>query len=355
MESGSKFSKIEIYDGQFRGNILVVGRTDSGKTYFIQQFALNNFFGELVKAFWVSGIELSESRKAHIESCFDCDIEFMIVKDEDDLNDILEHFKEINQDSDDSNNNNNNNNVNDTLYGEKKNLDHLIVMDDVSGIADSSKSNFANFLTVSRKYHYNILYAFHVIKTTKEIWQKIISQTTCFNIFPKSTPVNTVLRILQDNCSKTQTKYIPVRNLWIFRLYNDLANSRERTCLTISCDNTNENGPSRYRTKASNPAEQVCYFADSKDDRIYKIFNSERIKEGPFSESIHFKITKLLNKRNFETLNAKNILSQYGSGIRSKRSKIEGEIDGSDDGNSGDRPSGSFKWESARPKYLFGR
>ena len=322
--------------------------------HFIQQLALNNFFGKLVKAYWVSGIDISESRKAQIESCFDCDIEFMIVKDEDDLNDVIEHFKEINQDID--NNNDNDDNVNDTMYGEKKKLDHLIIMDDVSGIADSSKSNLANFLTVSRKYRYNVLYAFHVIKTAKEIWQKRISQTTCFNIFPKSTPVNTVLHILQDNCSKTQTKYIPVRNLWLFRLYNDLANSRERTCLTISCDNTNENGPSRYRTKASNPDQQVCYFADSKDDKIYNIFNSERIKDRKFSETIHFKITKLLNKRNFETLSAKTVLSQYGSGVSPKRAKIEGEIFGTNDGNSGTRLYGrNFKWESARPKYLFGR
>ena len=34
-------STIDIYDGQFRGNILVLGRTDSGKTYYIQQLALN--------------------------------------------------------------------------------------------------------------------------------------------------------------------------------------------------------------------------------------------------------------------------------------------------------------------------
>ena len=237
----------------------------------------------------------------------------------------------------------------------KKKLDHLIVMDDVSGIADSSKSNFANFLTVSRKYHYNVLYAFHVIKTTKEIWQKIISQTTCFNIFPKSTPVTTVLRILQDNCTKTQTKYIPVRNLWIFRLYNDLANSRERTCLTISCDNINENGPARYRTQSSNPEKQVCYFADSKDSRIYKIFNSERIKDEEFSDTIHFKITKLLNKRNFDSVSAKPVLSQYGAGFN-KRSKIEREISGTNDGNSGvGFYGGNFQWESAKPKYLLGR
>ena len=51
-----------IYDGQFGGNILVVGRTGCGKTCFLQKLGLNNFFGKLVKTEWVSGIEISEAR-----------------------------------------------------------------------------------------------------------------------------------------------------------------------------------------------------------------------------------------------------------------------------------------------------
>ena len=48
MGAGSK----AIYDRQFQGNILVVGKTGCGKTYFLQKLALNKFFGELVKAEW---------------------------------------------------------------------------------------------------------------------------------------------------------------------------------------------------------------------------------------------------------------------------------------------------------------
>ena len=51
-----------IYDGQLRGNILDVGRTGCGKTYFLQKLGLNNFFGKIVKTEWVSGIEISEAR-----------------------------------------------------------------------------------------------------------------------------------------------------------------------------------------------------------------------------------------------------------------------------------------------------
>ena len=41
-------------------------------------------------------------------------------------------------------------------------MDRLIVMDDVSGVADISKK-FAIFLTVSRKFGYHCVYVFHVI------------------------------------------------------------------------------------------------------------------------------------------------------------------------------------------------
>ena len=72
-------------------------------------------------------------------------------------------------------------------------------MDDVSGVADVSK-RLAYFLTVSRKCGYNCVYVFHVIVPASEIWQKTISQTNIFNIFPASVPHNTVAKIIQRNC-----------------------------------------------------------------------------------------------------------------------------------------------------------
>ena len=38
-----------IYNGQFHGNILVVGRTGYGKTTFLEKLGLNNFFGNIIK------------------------------------------------------------------------------------------------------------------------------------------------------------------------------------------------------------------------------------------------------------------------------------------------------------------
>ena len=73
-----------------------------------------------------------------------------------------------------------------SLFTENEKMDHLIVMDDVSGVADISRE-FATFLNASRKFGYHCVYVFHVTATS-QIWQKIISQTNNFNIFPSSVP-----------------------------------------------------------------------------------------------------------------------------------------------------------------------
>ena len=59
-----------IYDDQFGGNIIVVGRTRCGKTNFLEKLGINKIFGELLKTEWISGIDIDKKRKAKIQSCF---------------------------------------------------------------------------------------------------------------------------------------------------------------------------------------------------------------------------------------------------------------------------------------------
>ena len=65
------------YNGFFYGNILVVGRTECGKIRLVQKLAVNNFFGTLVKTEWVSYIKLDRAKEAEIQSCFNCHTEFV--------------------------------------------------------------------------------------------------------------------------------------------------------------------------------------------------------------------------------------------------------------------------------------
>ena len=113
-------------------------------------------------------------------------------------------------------------------------------------------------MTVSRKFSYYCIYVFHVIVPESQIWQKIISQTNIFNIFPASVPHNTVAKIIQSNCILQSKKYVPARSLWLNRVFTDLANSHDKHCLTIDCGCINKNGPGRYRSSAENPEKQVC-------------------------------------------------------------------------------------------------
>ena len=69
-----------IYDGQFYGNILVVGRTGCGKTTFLEKLGLNNFFGKTVKAEWISGIDIDKKRDAEIQSYFSNETEVHVAK-----------------------------------------------------------------------------------------------------------------------------------------------------------------------------------------------------------------------------------------------------------------------------------
>ena len=352
-----------IYDGKFRGNILVLGRTECGKTSFVQKLALYDFFGKLKNAKWVSGIQLNESREAEIESNFSCDISFFYPNDINELADLIEEFKlEVETEKNETEN------ENVTIFGEIINRDRLIVFDDVSGLADNS-NKFANFLTVARKYKYNCVYIFHTIYPEKATWKTILSQTNIFNIFPASVSLNSVKRILDGSCVRKTTRYIPRSLLWINRLFIELANKSQKVCLTLDCSNTNRDGPSRFRSDADNPDKQVCYFNTPTDEQVYNEFIARRIKSKELKNEIQFEITDVKSKTN------KNVVFD----ISSKIEKLVSENDTSSSGLSetfkfgtGETFAGRAKRarrnrdnrnfvsagennERAKPKYLLGR
>ena len=291
-----------IYDGRFKGNILVLGRTECGKTSFVQKLALYDFFGKLKNAKWVSGIQLNESREAEIESNFSCDISFFYPNDVNDLVDLIEEFK-LEVESEETENDNVT-----SIFGEKINRDRLIVFDDVSGLADNS-NKFANFLTVARKYKYNCVYIFHTIYPEKATWKTILSQTNIFNIFPASVSLSSVRRILDGSYVRKSSKYIPRSQLWINRLFIELANKSQKVCLTLDCSNTNRDGPSRFRSDADNPDKQVCYFNSPTDEQVYNEFIARRIKSKELQNQIQFEITEVKSKTN------KNVVFDVSSKI----------------------------------------
>ena len=125
-----KVGNNKIYDGQFRGNILIVRKTGCRKTHFLQKLAVNKFFGKLIKKEWVSGIDIDKRREVEIQSGFDNEVKFhKNINEPDELVDLID-------------------NINDSVFGENISMDRLIFIDDVLGVADNCKK-FADFLTVS--------------------------------------------------------------------------------------------------------------------------------------------------------------------------------------------------------------
>ena len=155
-----------------------------------------------------------KKREVEIQSYFKNETEVHIAQDQDKLHSLIDTFKQRSHENYDDNSNNNNVN---SSFGENRKMNRLIIMDDVSDIADISK-NFSNFLTVSRKFGYNCVYVFHVIVPSSQVWQKIISQTNIFNIFPASVPFNTMSKIIQSNCILQSKKYVPACSLWLNRV-----------------------------------------------------------------------------------------------------------------------------------------
>ena len=123
------------------------------------------------EVYWISKIELSKDREDNIRDCFpDQVVKFDYPSNVEEFDDLLEMYRLRKAE------------YIENELGENIVLDKLIVMDDVSGLADKF-NEFANFLTVSRKYGVICVYIFHTAYPTRQNWQIILSQTKIFNFF----------------------------------------------------------------------------------------------------------------------------------------------------------------------------
>ena len=153
-------------------------------------------------------------------------------------------------------------------------IDQLIVMDEVSGFADKS-DNFANFLTVSRKYGFACPYVFHTIYPNRQNWEMIMAQTHIFNFFPCLIHSGKILKTFSLFGNQYKNSYVPSQNIWLNKLYFDTSTSKEKQCLTIDTRPINDLGPGKFRTSAETNPEQVCYYNRSRSAHILILFSPE--------------------------------------------------------------------------------
>ena len=69
-----------IYEGQFYDNILVVGITGCGKTTFVENLGLNNFFGDIIKTESISGIDIDKKERPKFNLILVMKQKFMLQK-----------------------------------------------------------------------------------------------------------------------------------------------------------------------------------------------------------------------------------------------------------------------------------
>ena len=142
-------------------------------------------------------IFLSNEREDNIKDCFQNQhVRFNYLNNLEDFEYLLEMYKRDKAEYAENN------------LGEKMVLDKLIVMDDVSGLADKS-DEFPNFLTVSRKYAITCVYIFHTIYPSRQSWQMIMSQTWIFNFFLGSVQASAIFRLLSSFAIRLENDYVP--------------------------------------------------------------------------------------------------------------------------------------------------
>ena len=320
------------YDGKFEGNVLIVGKTGCGKTTFIQKLAQNKMLGnDIINVFWVSKIYLEPDREEAIRNCFvDQNVQFAYPNNIDDFNNLIDSFMSEKSPS-----------VSENDLGELPLINKLIIMDDVSGLADKSE-DFSNFLTVSRKYSFSCVYVFHTIYPGRQSWEMIMSQTHIFNFFPGSIHSGRILKTLSLFARRQKHNYFPNNQVWLNKLYFQIYNSNGKKCLTVDTRDVNDLGPGKFRTSAEDNKEQNCYFNRNNTDTRFKSYLAKRVSQ----DQLVFSISDQIFDRNFgyknPRINFENLLSNEIASREGKFTDRENFSNGRSGTSKRDRGSNRF-------------
>ena len=180
-----------LYNGSLSdGNTVIVGKPNSGKTQYVCKCLMNGMFGDVEELFYIAPSEtLTNDRKKKMYDMFENNekksfkLNIDTASNKTDLDSTLDKIKvylntkidEVNNETDDVHDEN----INVESEGENPKITRLLLLDDMSTIADKSQS-FANFYTRARKLGLSIVTIFHDINTSTGCWPVLNS---CFNRF----------------------------------------------------------------------------------------------------------------------------------------------------------------------------
>ena len=143
-----------------------------------QEMASNSISGELRGVHWIS-----KQTEAERDSRFTPKVEFYSPQDEGDLEKTFDDLENIYRERVEKMPFDNESNDVSNGMGEYVERDSLVILDNVSGLADRSKS-FVTFMTTCRKFGYSLIYVFHETTVNSSRWKDILSQMQIFCIFP---------------------------------------------------------------------------------------------------------------------------------------------------------------------------
>ena len=335
------------YYNSITGNVIIIGKNNSGKTALTQRWASEGCFNLLKKIYWISGIPISDEQRFNIDQCFKQNVHFITVDNLTSLDNTLKQIKNdvlLNNTDTDTDIDENKYEKNDyesdekiIKLGEESTNKYLVIFDDVSELADKCL-HYIQFLTTCRKGGFSTISIFHLAYHNKNNWQMIKSQADIIVLCNSGESNPAIDKILINNSVRNDNgSHISARSLWLRRLYNDLISQDSKAHLLIDKRNNSSKGPARYRSNTGR-LKQLCYYPDPLDNKKYLIFNSIRIDN---STPALYKITSLrvvglngqikdvpatdilckLNNNKFTELSIENNGSDYGGSSDERKNK----------------------------------
>ena len=241
-----------------------------------QEMASNSIFGELRGVHWIS-----KQTEAERDSCFTPKVEFYSPQDEGDLEKTFDDLENIYRERVEKMPFDNESNDVSNGMGEYVERDSLVILDDVSRLANRSKS-FVTFMTTCRKFGYSLIYVFHETAVSSPRWKDILSQTQIFCIFLSA--IDLVLNHLVKFADRLRDRYVRRQQMWL----TDLVRSLAKTGYTSFCLDKRPfiSGAARYRSHVKNPDEQFCYLNSMTSDKHLKIFRNRQTSNREVTEFV---------------------------------------------------------------------
>ena len=260
-------------------NMMIVGKPGQGKTTFIQNLIRNGYYPSVKKVFWISPSTVSKNfKKNNAKIIKDSGKSLMYFEADSaenlsivigEIEDVLDSLNE--EDYEDKNPSRD--------FGESIEMSkNLVVFDDMTGIADSSK-DLLHFLTTARKKSCSTISIFHVLLQSG-VGRNILSSINKIVLFSLNLNTPNLISFLSNIGEAYESRKNLRKNQgWLNNHFSKFIRREPNAHLLIEMDGGNSlipNGPSIFRTNAAGKDKQICYFPRKNNGNIVDSYCAQR-------------------------------------------------------------------------------